>query len=102
MAMSPLNAMLCIEKSMNAEPDGEPVGAGRECGGRCLADVDRPVVKDEPYRASILSTVEAFLINLFPAYGWRFEGVDACVMREQDGRSMTVRDGTQVWRNTTL
>jgi hypothetical protein len=41
-------------------------------------------------------TVEAFLMNLFPAYGWRLEVVHACVMREQDGRSVTVRDGTQV------
>jgi Domain of unknown function (DUF4214) len=46
--------------------------------------------------------IDRALINLLPSSGWVLEGIDACRMREQDGKLITVRDGTQVWRNATL
>ena len=43
--------------------------------------------------------VERHLACLFAKNDWDLEGIDACEMREESGRSITVHDGVQVWRN---
>jgi 2-polyprenyl-3-methyl-5-hydroxy-6-metoxy-1,4-benzoquinol methylase len=44
--------------------------------------------------------IDRQLACLFPKNDWVLEGINACEMREDDGRPATVRDGMQVWRNT--
>ena len=39
------------------------------------------------------------LVGLFSKHGWVSEGINACVMREDNGRPVLVHDGAQVWRN---
>jgi hypothetical protein len=63
----------------------------------------------EPVSARVKRTVigthsfeiERRLASLFPKHGWDLEGINACMLREEDkGKAVLIRDGVQVWRNT--
>jgi FkbM family methyltransferase len=43
--------------------------------------------------------IDRQLLMLLPANGWELEGIDICEMREDGQLPVTLRDGTQVWRN---
>ncbi|MBV8375929.1 MAG: DUF4214 domain-containing protein [Verrucomicrobia bacterium] len=43
--------------------------------------------------------IDRQLACLFPRNGWDLEGISACLMREEAGKPVIVRDGVQVWRN---
>jgi hypothetical protein len=44
--------------------------------------------------------IERRLASLFPKHGWHLEGINSCVMREETGKPVLIRDGVEVWRNT--
>jgi Domain of unknown function (DUF4214) len=44
--------------------------------------------------------IDRQLVCLFPRHNWNLEGINPCVMREQEGKPILVHDGVQVWRNT--
>jgi len=58
-----------------------------------LAKVKRIVVGTHSFE------IERHLACLFAKNDWDLEGIDACEMREESGRPVTVHDGVQVWRN---
>ena len=43
--------------------------------------------------------IDRQLACLFPRNGWDLEGISACLMREEGGKPVIIRDGVQVWRN---
>jgi FkbM family methyltransferase len=43
--------------------------------------------------------IERRLASLFPKHGWQLEGINGCVIREEKGKPVLIRDGVQVWRN---
>jgi hypothetical protein len=43
--------------------------------------------------------IDRQLACLFPRNGWDLEGISPCLMREEGGRPVIIRDGVQVWRN---
>ena len=43
--------------------------------------------------------IDRQLLMLLSTNGWELEGIDVCEMREDGQLPVTLRDGTQVWRN---
>ena len=43
--------------------------------------------------------IDRQLLMLLSTTGWELEGIDVCEMREDGQLPVTLRDGTQVWRN---
>jgi FkbM family methyltransferase len=46
--------------------------------------------------------IERDLASLFPKHNWNLEGINACAMREDNGKPVLTHDGVQVWRNARL